>query len=182
VLQVQYLNLFFYRKNGFKALPNRSYQNAIAVSSSTFARKRKSSHRITHQKRKELAQELNITPAKHGDLTHWARQGVLLLNAVLTVRAHEPNSHKDKGWERFTDAIIGAVSQQQPHVVFVLWGRYAQQKAKSIDGQKHTIIKSAHPSPLSASNGFFGSRPFSKINDALNQAKQTEIDWYLPAG
>ncbi|MBW4621595.1 MAG: uracil-DNA glycosylase [Cyanosarcina radialis HA8281-LM2] len=129
----------------------------------------------------ELAQELNIVPAKHGDLTHWARQGVLLLNAVLTVRAHQPNSHKDKGWERFTDAIIQAVSQQQPHVVFVLWGRYAQQKAKLIDDQKHTIIKSAHPSPLSASNGFFGSRPFSKINDALNQAQQTELDWSLPA-
>lgn len=127
----------------------------------------------------ELNTDLGVPVAKTGDLSSWARQGVLLLNAVLTVRAHQPNSHKDKGWEQFTDAVIRLVSDECPHVVFVLWGRYAQKKEKLIDTQKHTIIKSAHPSPFSAANGFFGTSPFSKINEALEQAQQEAIDWSL---
>src|SRR6185295_7949628 len=96
-----------------------------------------------------------------------ANQGVLLINAVLTVRAHEPNSHKNQGWEKFTDEIIRKVSEKESPVVFVLWGGYAQKKASLIDSTRHTIIQTAHPSPLSARNGFFGSKPFSKINAAL---------------
>ncbi len=129
---------------------------------------------------KELASDLNIKPPNHGNLTHWATQGVLMLNTVLTVRAHKANSHKNKGWEIFTDRVIEIVNEQTPHVVFVLWGKEAQKKIKLID-DKHTIIKSPHPSPFSAKYGFFGSRPFSKINSALQQAKQEPIDWTLPA-
>lgn len=129
---------------------------------------------------KELQADLGCTPPKHGDLTHWAEQGVLLLNAVLTVRAHTPTSHKDKGWETFTDAVIRAVNEKPDRVVFVLWGAYARAKAKLIDRSKHVIIESAHPSPLSASNGFFGSRPFSKINAALKEAGKPEINWQIP--
>ncbi|MBR8827821.1 MAG: uracil-DNA glycosylase [Gomphosphaeria aponina SAG 52.96 = DSM 107014] len=129
---------------------------------------------------KELQTDLGIPPSSHGNLSHWAGQGVLLLNAVLTVRAHQPNSHKDQGWERFTDAVIRTVSEQRPHVVFVLWGRYAQKKIKLIDLKKHTIIQSAHPSPFSAHNGFFSSLPFSKINAALSGAGESPIHWNLP--
>ena len=129
---------------------------------------------------KELHNDLGIPPAKHGDLSHCARQGVMMLNAVLTVRAHKANSHKDRGWERFTDAVIDTISKERSDVVFVLWGRYAQKKAKLIDKNKHLILSSAHPSPLSAKNGFFGSKPFSKINEALREARQAEIDWALP--
>ena len=128
---------------------------------------------------KEMRDDLGVPIPTGGCLTRWADQGVLLLNAVLTVRAHEPNSHKDKGWEQFTDAVIRKVSERPDPVVFVLWGGYAQKKAKLIDASRHTIIQSAHPSPLSARNGFFGSRPFSKINAALEAAGKPAIDWSL---
>ena len=127
----------------------------------------------------ELKDDLGIPISKDGDLSYWATQGVLMLNAVLTVRSHEANSHKDKGWERFTDAVIKIISENRPHVVFVLWGAYAQKKASLIDHNKHTIIKSVHPSPFSAHKGFFGSKPFSQINSALKKSGQTEIDWNL---
>jgi uracil-DNA glycosylase len=103
-----------------------------------------------------------------------------MLNAVLTVRAHTPNSHKNHGWEKFTDAVIAAVNEKRDPVIFVLWGGYAQKKTKLIDASRHTIIQSAHPSPLSARNGFFGSRPFSAINTALRSHGKPEIDWQLP--
>jgi uracil-DNA glycosylase len=128
---------------------------------------------------KELKSDLGIAPPKHGCLEQWARQGVLLLNAVLTVRAHEPNSHKDRGWEVFTDAVIRAVSKTQPHVVFILWGAYAQKKGKLIDARKHTVINSAHPSPLSVKK-FLGSKPFSQANAALEAHGQAPIDWKIP--
>lgn len=117
---------------------------------------------------------------KHGYLMHWAQQGVLMLNAVLTVRAHTPNSHKSKGWEKFTDAVIQKVNQKEDRVVFLLWGAYAQKKVPLITGEQHVIIKGVHPSPLSADKGFFGSRPFSAINKALEEAGKEPIDWQLP--
>lgn len=127
---------------------------------------------------KELKNDLGCTIPSHGYLVKWAEQGVLMLNAVLTVRQSEPNSHKDQGWERFTDAIIQAVSAKSDRVVFVLWGAYAQKKSKLIDETKHVIVKSAHPSPLS-SKKFFGSKPFSKINQALTDAGKSAIDWQI---
>jgi uracil-DNA glycosylase len=129
---------------------------------------------------KELHDDLGCKIPNNGCLTPWAEQGVLLLNAVLTVRAHQANSHQGKGWESFTDAIIRAVNDKPDRVVFVLWGAYARKKAPLIDTPRHVIIQSAHPSPLSASNGFFGSRPFSKINAALREAGKPEIDWQIP--
>ncbi len=129
---------------------------------------------------KELRDDLGCQIPNNGCLTSWAEQGVLLLNAVLTVRAHQANSHQGKGWENFTDAIIRAVNDKPDRVVFVLWGAYARKKVPLIDTQRHIIIQSAHPSPLSASNGFFGSRPFSKINAALRAAGKPEIDWQIP--
>ncbi len=128
----------------------------------------------------ELNIDLGITPVKHGYLASWAKQGVLMLNACLTVRADAPNSHAGKGWEKFTDAVISTVSERKRPVVFLLWGAYAQKKIKLIDETRHIVIKSAHPSPLSASNGFFGSKPFSKINDALKKLGEPTIDWQLP--
>jgi uracil-DNA glycosylase len=128
----------------------------------------------------ELQSDLGITPPKHGYLASWAKQGVLMLNACLTVRADAPNSHAGKGWERFTDAAIKAVNDQPRSIVFLLWGAYAQKKIKLIDETRHAILKSAHPSPLSAANGFFGSKPFSKVNAALTKAGQGPIDWRLP--
>jgi uracil-DNA glycosylase/endonuclease III len=125
----------------------------------------------------ELRSDLGIEPPPHGHLKRWAEQGVLLLNAVLTVRAHKPGSHAGQGWERFTDATIQAISRERDHVVFVLWGKHAQKKAKLIDRSKHTILEANHPSPLSAHQGFFGSRPFSKANAALQRKFQTPIDW-----
>src|SRR5205085_9678191 len=116
---------------------------------------------------KELRDDLGIPIAKHGYLMHWAEQGVLLLNTVLTVRAHEANSHRNRAWENFTDAIIRKVSEKSDPVVFVLWGGPAQKKIELIDTSRHAIIKSVHPSPLSANTGFFGSKPFSKVNAAL---------------
>jgi uracil-DNA glycosylase len=124
---------------------------------------------------KELETDLGVPRAKHGHLEAWARQGVLLLNTVLTVRAHEAASHKGKGWENLTDAIIKAVNAKPEPVVFVLWGAHAQKKLELIDTSKHTVLQSAHPSPLSARNGFFGSKPFSRINAVL----ETPIDWNL---
>jgi len=129
---------------------------------------------------KELKTDVGFRIPNNGYLVPWAKQGVLLLNAVLTVRAHEPNSHKNKGWEHFTDAVLRAVGEKEDQVVFVLWGGYARKKVGLIDSSRHTIIESAHPSPLSARSGFFGSRPFSKINAALRDAGKSEIDWQLP--
>ncbi len=129
---------------------------------------------------KELHDDLGCKIPNNGDLTPWAKQGVLLLNAVLTVRAHQANSHAGKGWENFTDAIIRAASAKPDRVVFVLWGAYARKKKPLIDLTRHVVIESAHPSPLSASNGFFGSRPYSKINAALREAGKLEIDWQIP--
>lgn len=128
---------------------------------------------------KELKSDVGIDAPAHGYLGKWAEQGVMMLNAVLTVRAHKPNSHKNQGWEQFTDAVIRTLSAERDHVVFVLWGKYAQKKAKLIDKRKHTVLKGIHPSPLSARNGFFGSKPFSSINRALRKANQSQIDWRL---
>ena len=129
---------------------------------------------------KELKHDLGCRIPNNGYLVPWAQQGVLMLNAVLTVRAHTPNSHKGKGWETFTDAMIRKVNEKESQVVFVLWGGYAQKKLSLIDTNRHTVVQSAHPSPLSARNGFFGSRPFSKINEALKSAGKPEIDWQIP--
>jgi len=128
---------------------------------------------------RELEEDLGIKPPGHGDLTAWAKRGVLLLNAVLTVRAHQPGSHREQGWERFTDAVIRALSGRQEPVVFVLWGRYARNKKDLVEGPQHAVIESPHPSPMSASSGFFGSRPFSRVNEALVQASREPIDWQL---
>ena len=130
---------------------------------------------------RELEADLGIPPVKHGYLKSWAERGVLMLNAVLTVRAGAPNSHKGRGWETFTDAVIAAVNALPHRVVFLLWGSFAQKKAASVDAKKHTIIKGVHPSPMSAENGFFGSKPFGKVNAALEASGQAPIDWRLPA-
>ena len=128
---------------------------------------------------KELHSDLGCYIPNNGDLTKWARQGILLLNTVLTVRAHQANSHKNFGWEKFTDAAIRAVASQDRPIVFILWGRPAQEKEILITNPKHFIIKSPHPSPLSASRGFFGSRPFSKTNDFLEKNGIAPIDWQI---
>jgi len=129
---------------------------------------------------KELQSDLGVFPAKHGFLEHWAKQGVLLLNAVLTVQMGMAASHQGKGWELFTDAVIRAVNDLPQPVVFILWGSYAQKKAAFVDTARHLVIKSPHPSPLSAHNGFFGSKPFSKANDFLVSKGYPPIDWKLP--
>jgi uracil-DNA glycosylase len=128
---------------------------------------------------KELETDLGIPRGKTGFLEPWAQQGVLLLNTSLTVRAHEAGSHKGQGWEKLTDAIIRVVSSKSERVVFVLWGAPAGKKLALIDTTRHTVVQSAHPSPLSAHNGFFGSKPFSKINTTLLEAGQPEIDWRI---
>jgi uracil-DNA glycosylase len=128
----------------------------------------------------ELKDDVGLPMAKSGYLVPWAKQGMLMVNAVLTVRAHEPNSHKDRGWETFTDAVISAVNAKSTPVVFILWGGYAKKKARLIDKKRHTVIESAHPSPLSAKSGFFGSKPYSKINAALEKLGTPAIDWKLP--
>lgn len=125
---------------------------------------------------KELASDIGVQRSM-GDLTDWASQGVLLLNAVLTVRAHQAASHSSKGWEQFTDAVLQAVNARPEHVVFILWGNFARKKKHMLDATKHTIIESAHPSPLSAYAGFFGSKPFSKTNQALHAHGQIPINW-----
>ena len=129
---------------------------------------------------KELETDIDgfKTPG-HGNLTYWAEQGVLLLNATLTVRASEAGSHQKRGWEIFTDEIIKALSQKREHIIFLLWGKYAQQKAELIDARKHHVLMAAHPSPFSAYNGFFGSKHFSKTNQLLVQDNLTPIDWKL---
>lgn len=126
---------------------------------------------------KERADDLSKSPLPSGDLTFWANQGVLLLNATLTVRASSPGSHQNKGWEIFTDAVIKLISDKKEHVVFILWGAYAQNKGVIIDRQKHLIIQSAHPSPFSVYKGFYGSKPFSKTNTFLRSRGIMEIDW-----
>ncbi len=129
---------------------------------------------------KELQDDLGIDNFHTGYLQSWAEQGVLLLNSVLTVDAGRPASHRGMGWEKFTDKIIATINENTVHIVFILWGKYAQDKGKMIDTSKHLIIKSAHPSPLSAHRGFFGSRPFSKTNAYLIQYGKSEIDWVIP--
>jgi uracil-DNA glycosylase len=114
---------------------------------------------------------------KNGDLSRWAKQGVLLLNATLTVRAHMAGSHQGRGWEQFTDAVIRVLSEEREHLVFILWGNYAKQKGAHIDRDKHLVIESPHPSPFSANNGFFGSKPFSKANEYLIEHGEQPIDW-----
>ncbi len=129
---------------------------------------------------KELEADLGISPPRHGCLDSWARQGVLLLNASLTVRAGKAASHQGKGWETFTDEVLKAVNTKPERVVFILWGASARKKKALIDTSRHVVIESPHPSPLSASSGFFGSRPFSRANAALVEAGRTPIDWSLP--
>ena len=128
---------------------------------------------------KELNSDLNIPIPKSGNLTKWAKQGVLLLNATLTVRKAIAGSHQKKGWEIFTDAVIKKISDKKDNVVFILWGNYAQSKEKLINNEKHFIVKSVHPSPLSASRGFFGSKPFSKTNRYLESKGIKPIDWAI---
>jgi len=128
---------------------------------------------------KELDSDLGIPIPEHGNLEKWADQGVLLINATLTVRDSQAGSHQKRGWETFTNRVIEVVSQEKSGVVFLLWGRFAQAKESLIDNNKHLILKSAHPSPLSAYNGFFGCRHFSKTNDYLKKQEETGIDWTL---
>lgn len=129
---------------------------------------------------KELQDDLGVAPVKHGYLKSWAQQGVLMLNTILTVRAGEAHSHKNKGWELLTDEVIRALNEREKPVVFILWGTPAQKKRGMIDETKHKVITSVHPSPLAAYRGFFGSKPFSKTNEFLRQSNQEPIDWKLP--
>ncbi len=129
---------------------------------------------------KELKTDLDIDAPSHGTLTHWAEQGVLLLNTVLTVRHKEANSHRKQGWEKFTREIVKKLGQGDNRLVFILWGGQAKKMAKYIDTDKHIIVESAHPSPLSAHNGYFGSKPYSKTNDALKELGKDPIDWAVP--
>nr|XP_028559696.1 uracil-DNA glycosylase isoform X3 [Podarcis muralis] len=127
---------------------------------------------------KELAEDIEgFSHPGHGDLTGWAKQGVLLLNAVLTVRAHQANSHKEKGWEQFTDAVVSWLNSNLDGVVFMLWGAYAQRKGSSIDRKRHHVLQTAHPSPLSVHRGFFGCKHFSKTNELLKKSGKKPIDW-----
>ena len=128
---------------------------------------------------KELNSDLNIYPSQHGDLSSWAKQGVLLLNTILTVEASKPSSHSNKGWEIFTDKILHSLSSLKDNLVFILWGKKAQEKISLIDESKHKILKSTHPSPYSANNGFFGSQPFSKTNFFLESKNIDKINWKL---
>ena len=127
----------------------------------------------------ELRDDLGIEPPSHGNLEGWARQGVLLLNAFLTVRARQAASHRSAGWETFTDEVIRAVSSKPERVVFILWGAFARRKKSLVDLTRHVVIESAHPSPLSAHNGFFASRPFSRANAALVAAGRQPVDWNI---
>lgn len=128
---------------------------------------------------KELHDDLGCEIPNHGCLTKWAKQGVLMLNTVLTVRAHEANSHRGIGWEEFTDAAIGALNSQDRPIVFILWGSPAQKKARMLNNPNHLILKAPHPSPLSAYRGFFGSKPFSQANDFLKEHGLEPIDWQI---
>ena len=127
----------------------------------------------------EYSSDLGLNMPSSGNLSVWAKEGVLLLNAVLTVRESEANSHKGRGWEQFTDAIIKMISDKKEHVVFILWGKPAQLKSKLIDKTKHLILKAPHPSPLSSYRGFFGSKPFSQVNDYLSENNIKKINWRL---
>lgn len=130
----------------------------------------------------ELHADVGVERPKHGDLTHWAEQGVLLLNAVLTVEAGQPTSHQKRGWEEFTDHVIDVLNEQREHIVFILWGAYAQRKGQRINQDKHLVLKAAHPSPLAANRGgFFGCKVFSKSNNYLKQHGIEPIDWQLDA-
>ncbi|WP_199553625.1 uracil-DNA glycosylase [Sandaracinobacteroides hominis] len=129
---------------------------------------------------KELQSDLQIEPAHHGFLESWAKQGVLLLNSVLTVEEARAASHAGRGWERFTDAVIRRVAERDLPTVFMLWGSYAQKKAAFVDGSRHLVLKSVHPSPLSAYGGFFGSKPFSQANTFLEARGRGVVDWRLP--
>ena len=126
---------------------------------------------------KEIAADLGKTAPRSGDLTRWADQGILLLNATLTVRAHQAGSHQNKGWEAFTDAVIHRLAEQRQHIVYILWGSYAQKKGAFINASTNLVLKSAHPSPLSSYRGFFGCKHFSKTNDYLLATGQTPIEW-----
>jgi uracil-DNA glycosylase len=128
---------------------------------------------------KEIESDLGIPVPGKSDLTPWARQGVLLLNAILTVRANTPASHQNKGWEKFTDAVIRNLSEKRKNLIFLLWGNYAQAKETLIDNSRHFILKAAHPSPLSAHRGFFGCRHFSQVNRILTDLGLNEIEWSL---
>jgi len=128
---------------------------------------------------KEIESDLGIPVPKSSNLTKWASQGVLLVNAILTVRANEPTSHQNKGWETFTNAVIRNLSEKRKNLVFLLWGNYAQAKESLIDSGRHYILKAAHPSPLSANRGFFGCRHFSRTNQILSEQGVNEIDWSL---
>lgn len=128
----------------------------------------------------ELNDDLGVTSPGHGCLTYWAQQGVLLLNAVLTVEAGQANSHQNKGWEQFTDAVVKLLNDRHDGLVFMLWGSYAQRKGKAIDRRRHLVLQAPHPSPLSAYRGFLGCRHFSKANQYLQQHNRTPIDWQLP--
>jgi uracil-DNA glycosylase len=130
---------------------------------------------------KELHDDLGVPIPDHGNLESWARSGVLLLNATLTVRAGQAGSHQKRGWETFTDRVIEVVAAKPDPVVFLLWGSSARRKRELIDLDRHTVIESAHPSPLSAHNGFFGSRPFSRANAALVAAGREPVDWSIPS-
>lgn len=129
---------------------------------------------------KELKEDLGCRIPQHGCLEHWARQGVLLLNTVLTVRKGVANSHRGKGWEQFTDKVIESLNEREQPLVFILWGRHAQAKRAMIDGSRHLIIESPHPSPFSADRGFFGSRPFSRANEFLIRIGAGPVDWEIP--
>lgn len=126
---------------------------------------------------KELKDDMGGELRTQGTLDNWARQGVLMLNATLTVEAHKAGSHQKKGWEEFTDAVVEVLSREKGHLVFILWGRYAQEKGAKIDTEKHCVLKSAHPSPFSAYSGFFGSKPFSKANEYLEWHEKEPIQW-----
>jgi len=127
---------------------------------------------------KEIELDLGFPRPLSGDLTRWAGQGVLLLNAILTVRAHQAGSHQKKGWEEFTDSVISIINRQKSNVVFLLWGAYAQKKGENIDRTKHLVLESVHPSPLSASRGFFGNHHFSRCNTYLNEKGLAIVDWH----
>ncbi|WP_413538640.1 uracil-DNA glycosylase [Enterococcus malodoratus] len=128
----------------------------------------------------EMQNDLGISPVQHGNLVSWAKQGVLMLNTALTVREGQAYSHRGQGWEQMTDAVIKRLNEREKPIVFILWGKPAQEKIKMIDTSKHAIIKSVHPSPLSAHRGFFGSKPFSKTNQLLMEWGESPIDWQLP--
>jgi uracil-DNA glycosylase len=128
---------------------------------------------------KELNNDLGIQPPEHGDLTKWAKEGVLLLNSILTVEPHKPASHRNIGWEEYTDEIIRVINNKKKNVVFMLWGNYAQEKGKYINRNKHLVIESSHPSPFSARKGFFGSKPFSRCNTYLKKNGIKNIDWEI---